>query len=91
MDLFAWIRSYSVFGNFIVSISIGLLAIWQGVSLIAAKKLDRLKRFDEEEIKKSRWYKVKSLDGIILLIIIIGFVMGSIFQYFHIKQLLSNS
>jgi hypothetical protein len=83
-DIISWIKTHSIFGNLISSIFIGFLALWQGISIIADKKLDRLKLLNEKEIKKSWWYKLKSLDGVILFIIIIGFVIGCIFQYFYI-------
>jgi hypothetical protein len=77
---------YSKWGEFILNTSVGLFALWQGIYIMATRNLDRLEAFTRDKIEKSYWYKIKSLDGIVLVFIITSFFIGSVLNYYHIRH-----
>jgi hypothetical protein len=63
--------------NLLSDISLGGLALWQGIRILSDVRLKTLEGLlPQDELKKTFWYKTRKFDQLVLMAVIIGFAIA---------------
>jgi len=86
MTYFDFVLHYSKWGGFVSNFCLSSFALWEGIYLIADKKLEKYSLLSLEDRKKFIWYKIESLYTFVLIIIIAGFILGTYLNFIYTKN-----
>jgi hypothetical protein len=66
--------------NLLSDIALGSLALWQGFVMLSDVQLRRMAGLGHAAVEASLWYKLRKLDGVMLMAVVGGFSVAIVLR-----------